>query len=1236
LQRSRTTSALRLLGWGLLGVLGLGLLAMLAGPQLVRGPRLVALVQRALPPMQGQLRIGGGALGWDTAFALALGRTVSLRLDNVDLRDPEGVEVLWAARLRATVQIERDPLRITLHRLRPGVARWRFARMRSRPGIGFLAAFRPPPRARVPPAVPPVPPTPVAPARRPAPVFDGRPPASFDIVDADLDGLSVTFDFPGWGLVLDDLRGRGYLAIRAPAGGGPPAVAFDVRGIDARRGGSLRFLRGLARTVVPFDRVGIDRVGTSGLGGQDLLLLVREGATGRSRLSGRAQFGGVMASRRLPPSTTPALQIDAEWERAADALTAVARARGLDDLQASGEQSHVSVRLQSSFRDVDGTFLVRDLNLAYLGHQVLDLSLEVTAEGPPYRAVLRQIRFRSPGGGQVEAAGALGPYGRTRLRLRLGNVHTAPWLPDYLRPLLGGVASGYLAARGDMRSDNVTLEGLDVALARTRRGPLPRHFRLHLGAYPVTPPAAAPEESLVASLRGLRWDGGRLALLGLQAEGFGGRMFADAALAVRDPQRRPLRTPALDVRLGVQGFQLEQALPGSGLRGGLSFALDAHGPLDAIAGRLAFPQGGTLSIFDQAYQLPRGAAVFIRGNELSLPRVDLGAPGGGSVSVGGKLAPDRLVDLEVQVSGHRLERVPFVARALPSLAGRLDGRLRLRGPPQRPSLAGDVRLTGVSLRGVALGDGTIALRPARGSKTPGETALHGELFRHLSLRGAVGLGLPSPHLDAALTVRALRLDPFLPSTPLLRGGRLTVSGRMAVAADARRPLLVTGDFEQIALELGCTPPSPAAGCLRLANVGPVRLRSEGGPRHLELGKSRLRTASPAPDAAAAAGETGSDVTVSGVLEDGTIAASLEGRLGADLAAPLLRRSPVTVRGALLAAVQARGSLQAPRLAGTLRVGRPVSVRVRPLPWDVRLVSGQVSFDETGVTSDGLGFEAPGARLRLAGDAPFGTSGDANRPLRVELDGTVAGDFLARLFPAIIATADGQLTVAGRMGGSLRDPTFSGHASLGPLDLRLRFQDTRVAIRSGHLRASGKKLLLENLIADVSPGGQVRIGSGGRPAEVEILSLYPLLLGQVRLPAAGERLSLELPWLSLRGTGFNLLLVGHASRGPLVLRGDVDIGVGRYAPGKQPKKGQGAGSRLARRLPSSVRQEAMPLDLDLQLRGQRLTVDPGWLPDVHLGVDVRVGGTTAKPAVNWRASGKGLYSVIALFIYRLFS
>ena len=99
----------------------------------------------------------------------------------------------------------------------------------------------------------------------------------------------------------------------------------------------------------------------------------------------------------------------------------------------------------------------------------------------------------SPAGGEGRGHRGLDPSGRARFRLRLDRLATRALLPSYLRPLLGGTAHGWIAARGELprtsrasflRDGRFVLEGVDFTLTRERCGPLPRTVRLFTGKLP--------------------------------------------------------------------------------------------------------------------------------------------------------------------------------------------------------------------------------------------------------------------------------------------------------------------------------------------------------------------------------------------------------------------------------------------------------------------------------------------------------------------------------------------------------------------------------------------------------------------------------------------------------------------------------------------------------------------------------------------------------------------------------
>ena len=245
---------------------GLLFLATFLVPLAVRGPRFAAAVRQLVPPLEGTLRIEGGGLGAGAFWAYVFGRPVPVRLEGLSVLDPEGVEVFRSARLTTSVEFQRAPLRVFLHDLRPGKSLWRFARMKSRRGVGFLAAFRP--KQVAPPASPPTLTPMPTPAPQPRPERSQPFKAAFGIASAHLDGLDAHFDFWGWGLELADIRATGFLRIEL--GTGRPPITFDAREVDARAGGFLRILGDEQATVIPFDRAAIERVGTPADGAANL------------------------------------------------------------------------------------------------------------------------------------------------------------------------------------------------------------------------------------------------------------------------------------------------------------------------------------------------------------------------------------------------------------------------------------------------------------------------------------------------------------------------------------------------------------------------------------------------------------------------------------------------------------------------------------------------------------------------------------------------------------------------------------------------------------------------------------------------------------------------------------------------------------------------------------------------------------------------------------------------------
>jgi hypothetical protein len=1177
---------------------GIFVLAALLAPLALRGPRLIWAVERLVPPLRGEIRLGGGGLGAGAVFAGILGLPVPLHLKDFAVFDPEGVEVFWAADLRAALVLERRPLRLVIHDLRPGLSRWRLALMRRYPALGFAAAFMP--AAGSIPAPPRMVEGPIPAERVPRPPAPAVAPRfQLAIASAHLDGTSAVFDFPGWGLELGNIRAEGSLWAAMPSGGRPP-LGFEVRAIDARGGGSLRILGGRYGSRVPFDRARLDWIGTPAHSPADLLLLVAGALTGESRLSGRALFAGLFAGRRA--DVRRGMEIDASWERAGDALTAVAADRGLRGLEVRGAEARLRARVRGSFRQMESRFEAEGFDVTYAGSRLDDLTLNVELGAPPARLKLERLSFRSPSGGIVEASGGLEPGGSARFRLRLEQLATRALLPPPLRPLLGGTAQGWIAARGDLslrprtsplRDARFVLQGMDLTLTRAEPGPLPRRVRLFAGK--VVAGGGAPDpDLLLGSVEGVRYERGTLTVQGAAAAFAGAQLTASARIHTESPAGEALSSPRLQASLRARRVDLARVLPGIGLTGALTFGAQASGAFDNLAAHIRFTRPSTVMIFDQPYGLPPRIDLTLRGDLLTLPRFALAPPGGGRLVAGGQVVLDREVELTLGIDGHRLETLPWISRRLGGARGVLHGKMRLQGRPGRATLTG----------------------------------------------------------EASLEASHLPLDRLLP--PLPPGARigprpesgLRLAGGFRLAVAGRKPFALEADLRTLQLDYGCStlPPANPGSCLRFETTAPVRIQSLGGLEQVELHRAHLRSKE-------------SDFSVAGRLTGGNLDARLDGRFGVALFEPLHRRWPLVFSsGAIEAALEARGPAGAPRVGGTLRVVEPVVVRGRmssstlghsrgPGPpamvalgrLHLRLEQGMVRFGEGRMQGSGLELVGHGLRLRLAGEGPI-AAGDRGTPLGLSVEGEIDAAELARSFPEVVRQARGTLRLDARLAGSLAEPVLDGRLEFGPLAASLRQNEIQVSVHPGRLELRRNRLTVAGLTIDVTPGGRLTLGPPGRPGMIEIEKLVPVVLGEVRIPAVGRGLHLALPWLTIDEGSFELTLDGNASQA-LRLRGRMDLGTGRYWPGRQPRPGTStATARVTRRLPRSLQPAMLPVTLDLQLVGNadRFVIDPGWLPDLHFGLDVRIGGTLTRPRVIWEAAPRGLYSRFVFLLYRLFT
>jgi hypothetical protein len=1166
---------LRRLGWLLAGLLVVAAAAVALLPTIVRGPRFAWVVRRVLPPMLGQISIGGGRLGAGTVFALLTGRDFSIELDDLRVLDPEGTVVLASAHLSAQVAVHRDPARLVISDLRPGRATWRLGRMQHHRGIGFVAAFLAPARAG---------------GRARGRAAPAEQPFVFQIANAELDGLDAAFDFPTWGLDLGNVKATGSLMAdtRDPD---HHVFGFEVHGIDARRGGTLRILDGTAAARLPFERALIRRVAITPQQQNDLQLDVEMAATGQSRLGGQATFGGVVGIAGA--ETRPGLTVAISLSSPAEALAALGVGTRLGPVSAVGSGGVIALRLGGPYEKLTATLTAHDLDLAYGGRSVGRAQLDAAAALGPLQADIRRLTLTAPGGGRIDVRGSLNQALDLLGDVQFHHVVTEGYLPPYLRRAGAGILDGEIQMKGGLASGAAAISRLDVTWERPAGTPSPRVIRLRSGQ----PGAGGPAAGLTVNAPGLGFSDGVLTLRRLSLPALGGRLSVDGQ--VRFWQGRPaklLPSPQLTLEVRADGVDIDQAGLAPLISGRLGMAARVRGSLERLAVQVRVAPSSRLIILGDAYAASAPVDLRWQDNALTLSSLALAQPGGGGsrVELGGRIDARGEGDVHLTVADHDLFGLPGLRDAGLPMRGRFDARLRLQGRLNDPALSGEATIKDVTLNGQHLGGGTLTLEPA------GHRGAHvrGTLFDAFSIDGVMVDTGGEPQVDLAVTLQQAKLDPLVPALPpLLSVGRATASGRVSMQIRSGCPVVFDAHFAELGLSYQLRAPLPSRAGRPARRVG---IRSVGSvDAHMIGWGTELTLADAGFDFGAGA------LRASGTVKRGVLAARAHGPIDLGLLAPLFEAvAPGQIdrlSGQAEADVRLAGTLIAPRVQGTVGVVRAVEVGLRALPGArLNLTAGTLAFDEP----DAVRLDGVAASLRYDDSASF-TKAEASLRLDARL---------AQLRRPEGPSLSGELTVASAQVTSL---------ALGDT---VRVRDADVSVRDGTLTVPA-------LEADSDHHGSLSIG-----ANAAIVSTNPFVLGAVDITARGRGIAYG-PESGLRidELDLDLRLRGDARRS-LTLSGDVGLDAGRFqvdAPKPPPATvGRAIGRAPARPRPPTLR-DRVALDVRLRSDGQRFVIKHRFLPDLRVRLDLHAGGTVAAPKVSGNAGATDVYSWLALLLVRPF-
>jgi hypothetical protein len=424
----------RRVGWTLLSLVLATLLFAVSLPVVVRGPVLAHLVEHASRNLCGTARVEGGHVSLNLALALLRQRPFEVVLEGARIREPDGNDMFRAGRVRARLTVHRGPMRVVVESLQVSDGKWRLVDSgRGEPLTQALSKIPPGGRdaCRVPAA--PQPPSGESQASGKSQPSVGSKERSLLTVQAvELQRMSILLSFPFWSVALEGVDARGTAELRDSREGTQPL--FDVRGVSARQGGSLRVgPRGESTPVFPFDHVDIPRVAVTAATPQDLLLIVDQATTADAGLSGKARFTNVFVPGARNASA--GIELDARWSNIGRALE---RSSGWADLGRglARQRTTLNTSLRGPFDALTGLATLRGR----------DFSLRVD----------------------------LLPRSRYALDVKLDKLDTTPFVSAGRQTLLVGRLDGRLSLSADLgdaeRGPAASLDAVELAFQRTRPG----------------------------------------------------------------------------------------------------------------------------------------------------------------------------------------------------------------------------------------------------------------------------------------------------------------------------------------------------------------------------------------------------------------------------------------------------------------------------------------------------------------------------------------------------------------------------------------------------------------------------------------------------------------------------------------------------------------------------------------------------------------------------------------------
>jgi len=338
---------------------------------------------------------------------------------------------------------------------------------------------------------------------------------------------------------------------------------------------------------------------------------------------------------------------------------------------------------------------------------------------------------------------------------------------------------------------------------------------------------------------------------------------------------------------------------------------------------------------------------------------------------------------------------------------------------------------------------------------------------------------------------------------------------------------------------------------------------------------------------------------------------------ARLVAPTLDLS-----GTLEAEATVKGTAQAPTGPWRIRITRLVAPQTRSAGLPPIELSGQGVLDGRQTSLDASLTAGRFVSLTARGTAPLGGEGALDLSVQGRADAALANTQLA----ADGRRLTGQLAIDLRAGGTLAAPRLSGGATLAGGSFTDAIQGVKLSALEARIAANGPQLVIERFAAQTPGGGTL---SARGDVRLDPAAGFP---GTIRIE--GRRAQLVDSGLVRAVTDLALDVSGPLAQRPLIA-GRIDVATIEVSvPDRLPSsarpvdgirhvnaKGQAAARLAAERRAKAAasrrggRAPAFDAVLDIVVAAPGRVFIRGRGIDAELGGDLRIGGTSAAPALT---------------------